>query len=403
MNQTEDRLTDALHAAARSVTALGLRPLDDAPPVHLVRANPRTSRHRWLAAAASAAAVALIAGLAVVVPGRLHTSPDGAAAGAPPRYYAEEGQGHLDIRATATGRVTAVVPNPRPWGGQFSAVTTADDQTFFAAYAVPDGLTALYRFQVSAAGRVSRLALVAGGYSEETVTALAVSPDGTQLAVGIGPGVLASRQPVPDRVVVYSTRTGASITFRGGRVPRHQDPRSVKILQLSWTADGRELVYLARWTCRSPNASQICDMGPLGGWEQVRTLNPASRGGPLSSGRLLVNAPGGYVGAAAISPDGRTLAVVQVVTLASATTGPAFREFLIARYDARTGHGLRILGRVRTSAREMVSSFAPGPSGQYLIVVNGTRIRTPTVNGWLARGRLHRLAPAGRYVSTETW
>jgi hypothetical protein len=260
----------------------------------------------------------------------------------------------------------------------------------------------VYRFQVTAAGRVAGLAPVPGPrFPANYVGVMAVSPDGSQLALSMGSYVLSHESPSPERIVVVNTRTGSTATFAGGRAPHGQNPRSVRILQLSWTANGRELVYLARWTCHSASATQVCgNAGPLGGYEQVRTLNPARQGGRLSSGRLLASAPDGAIGAAVISPDGRTLAEVQVITL-FAWKGRSRTEFLIAKVDARTGRRLRILGQLRTGSREMVRSFAPSPSGQYLIVVNGTR--TGTINGWIGHGRLHRLPPAGVRVSSETW
>src|SRR6202035_4101635 len=110
-------------------------------------------------------------------------------------------------------------------------------------------------------------------------------------------------------------------------------PRSMEILQLSWTASGRELAYLAQWTCPSRSHGKKCaslaDVAAPGGYEQVRTLDPASRGGPLDSGRLLVNAPGGYLSAAAISPDGATLTEVVDWTVAGAVSGAQYREFRI--------------------------------------------------------------------------
>ena len=133
MTATEGRLTDALHAAARSVTAPGLRPLGEtsAPRPAPAGRSPR----RWLAAVASAAAIALIAGIVVAVSARLRTASESTGPGVP-RYYAEITLSlKLVIRATATGRVTAVVPDPGPGRGQFQDVTTADDRTFFADFA----------------------------------------------------------------------------------------------------------------------------------------------------------------------------------------------------------------------------------------------------------------------------
>lgn len=50
-----------------------------------------------------------------------------------------------------------------------------------------------------------------------------------------------------------------------------------------------------------------------------------------------------------------------------------------------------------------VSSLAPGSPGQYLILISGSPHAVGVINGWIARGRLHRLAPSGADVSSETW
>lgn len=407
MTATEDRLTDALHAAARSVTAPTLRPLADHPAPRHVSADPRRPRRRWLAAAASASAVALIAGLAVAVSGRLHASPARPASGALPRFYAEVGQGGpLVVRATATGRVTAHVPDPQPPGGEFWAVTTAGDLNFFAEYVTPPGAATIYRFQVTAAGQVTGLAPVPGGrLSGAVALTMAASPRGSQLALAVEP-VSGGRAHRPERIVVLSTQTGARTTWAGGEAPHGQNPHTVTILQLSWTADGRELAYLGRWACQQPPASThgVCgNAGPLGGYEEVRTLDPAAPGGRLDSGRLLQRAPVGYLSAAAIGPDGRTLTDVEEVTQIPGQGSPDWHLFRIIKVDARTGRAGRVLGQLRTRGRGFVDDFVPGPSGRNLIVLNGTSPGAGAFNGWISRGRPHRLGPAASGVTWETW
>jgi hypothetical protein len=397
MNETEDRLTDALHAAARTVTAPSLRPLEDHPAPRHVPAGPRRRGHRWLAATASAAAVALIAGLAVAVSGRGHTRP-AAGPGGLPRYYADEGWEHqpLKIRATATGQVTAVLP-PGP-GGTYLAVATGDDRVFYADHVAPDGVNRIYRFRVTAAGQVAGLAPVPGGdLGRIYVPAMAASPSGSQLAVVVQ---RFSRTTKPDQIIVLGTRTGARTTWVAGQAPPGQNPRSLRILQLSWTGDGRELAYLATWFCQPVSTHSDCsNAGPINAYEEVRTLNPAGPGGSLSSARLLLQDPGGDISAAAISPDGSVLTAVRV-------RGPhkriVPRLLIVTEFDARTGRRLGILYRMTTTVLNLVSAFVPGPSGQYLILVRSGR-GIPGVNGWIAGGRLHPLAPAAAGVLTETW
>ena len=69
--------------------------------------------------------------------------------------------------------------------------------------------------------------------------------------------------------------------------------------------------------------------------------------------------------------------------------------------SGRKGRTGNVLYRLPTGQWHLAPSFVPGPSGRYLIVVTGAPAEG--INGWVAHGRLHRLAPAGRYVSSETW
>ena len=63
---------------------------------------------------------------------------------------------------------------------------------------------------------------------------------------------------------------------------------------LSWADGGRELVFLGQW-CHVDMSmgSESCGTGKAGGDRVagVRTLNPASGGGRLGSGRLLLRVP----------------------------------------------------------------------------------------------------------------
>ena len=106
MTRTEERLADALDAAARALREDTLRPL-------LV---PERPRHRPALAAplAAAAALLLVVGVGVAIaklaaPGRPSSTVPG-----PPPYYVEAGfvGGLPQVRSTATGAVTDAVTVP---------------------------------------------------------------------------------------------------------------------------------------------------------------------------------------------------------------------------------------------------------------------------------------------------
>ncbi|MGH3395380.1 MAG: hypothetical protein ACRDPO_11900, partial [Streptosporangiaceae bacterium] len=312
-------------------------------------------RHRWLAAVASAAAVALFATAVVAVSAGLHGTPPAGTA-APPRYYVETSfQGlQLYVRATAAGRVTAVVPDPRPARGRFLAIAAAGHGVFFTECARLGGAAGtqarIYRFRVTADGRVTGLAPVPGGNLGRLVAgSMAATRHGSRLALGIEPSGV-RRGDHPAEIIVLDPRTGARATWRGGLAPRGQDQRTLRIGQRSWTADGQQLAYLAAWTCRQPPASARAscpDVGPLGYCEEVRSLAPAGRGGRLSSGRLLLRVPAGDIERVVISPDGALLTAATVSDLI-AWSGHPSREVTVAQVSAQTGQAVRVLYRVRT-------------------------------------------------------
>jgi hypothetical protein len=81
---------------------------------------------------------------------------------------------------------------------------------------------------------------------------------------------------------------------------------------LSLTADGRELVYLAIPRCIGGYGK------PTGNGEEVRALSPAAAGGQLSSSRLLarqsalVPLSSGYLDGALVSANGSSLDVLEM-------------------------------------------------------------------------------------------
>src|SRR5215469_1529160 len=99
MTPTEEQLTGALQEIARTVREETLPPL----PAY------RPERHPWrrrLAPVAAAAGVALIAVLALVLPGSAHKPTGGPPPGALPRYYVlSQPPGRILVVATGTGSV----------------------------------------------------------------------------------------------------------------------------------------------------------------------------------------------------------------------------------------------------------------------------------------------------------
>jgi len=212
----------------------------DAPPLRLAprrgarRAAWRTGRHRWaLWAVPLAAAVAVIAlALALVTirdipngPVVPPTSPKPAPSGVPAYYAAlskasgeQTAPEQIVIGETLTGRrVTTIAP---PAGTTFAGITGAADDRTFVVDTQPSSLDQesepwqprtwyLLRINPGAADQATLTRLPIPGTAAGTdVNAIAVSPDGTELAVAQQPDSLSH----PDARVylrIYSVASGA--------------------------------------------------------------------------------------------------------------------------------------------------------------------------------------------------
>jgi len=193
---------------------------------------PRRRRGPWLAPLAAAAAVVALAISLVVVRGTQNEQPAPAArpAGAPvsfPDYYLTFSQPvsdettpvGLELRQTLTGMTLFTLQPPR--GLSFAGITgAADDRTFVAdAHRDPYGAfnsggrsRTWYLVRVTGTGARAKLTMtklpVPATPAGTEILAIALSPDGSKLAVGTAPwtdNTTHSKQAL----TVYSVATGA--------------------------------------------------------------------------------------------------------------------------------------------------------------------------------------------------
>ena len=396
----ESQLRDLLDAAVG----------DPPRPVSIAAVRRRVVRRRAAKWVAAATAVVLLTGLGAVV-SALAAGPEPPAADAGsligvPRYYVvQEISGKLPgivvVRATATGTVTATVHSP--WAGASIAIgeiTPAGHQAFFIVCqktgpgpgAAVTG-SRLYRFRVTRSGRVSGYALVRGGVLNGlSAGRMAVTPDGSEIAVAVSPG--ADTKPAPGNILVINTRTGTHAVWHSGA----DVPGTVRYGagDLSLTSNGQELAFLTVPQC-VPGGTTAC---AAGGGQQVRAVSPAAGGGQLSSSRLLMRWSGlhglsrGYVNFAMITPDGSAVTVVTAHSGQTQTTSAV-------QVSAATGQQLRVLYRVNTGNGFSYRFTSSDPSGRYLLLDVGTV--KDMVNGWIDHGRLIRLKPAGNNIFFEAW
>jgi hypothetical protein len=422
MTRTEERLTDALGAAARALREDTLHPLQ----------VPERGRHRlaWIAPVAAAASVFLVVGLGVALAGHLPGSgPANGSPGvvmAPNRYYIE---GNLDggrpvVRSTATGSVTATVPAPQPASAPgYEIVASARNGLFFmVAFAPALRGQRIYRFHVTGSGRVSGFSPVPGGVlggGEWAAHAIAASPDGSQVAVsfsflgstgycgGAGLPSCASANVHQDYIDVINVATGAKSVWRGGLT---EPASSLSIANLSWTGDGRELVFLGQW-CGPGGNAETC-----GGKWQVWALDPASGGGQLDSGRILLRQSARYreIAQALISPDGSTITAVVLtgpVVGNADISGSVPANLSVDQISAATGRLLRVLYRRDLGDTSGVNgvpdplALMPDATGQHWMLNGGicSGHCDTGFNGWIDHGQLVPLQPTDGRLAAEAW
>ncbi|HEY6311903.1 MAG TPA: hypothetical protein VIY52_14015 [Streptosporangiaceae bacterium] len=260
---------DRVRAATRARAALvrDVRPLDlSAVPGCAPRARRRVG---WAAPMAAAVAVVIVVVGGVAAGSWLERSgngrsgnpaavkqgaPAGSFAGVPAYYVAVENPSLAVVRATATGATLARITTRIPFAGVTGA---ADDRTFVldAQRQVMGptvrwpGQPQFYLLRLSAAGAeesFTRFAIPALP-DGTAVTGLALSPDGSKLAVEADSGN--NGQPGLLEIRVYTLATGA---FRGWSAHGSDDPvdpggftgSGVDGSQtISWAADSRTLAF----------------------------------------------------------------------------------------------------------------------------------------------------------------
>jgi len=393
--QLRDLFTAAVGDPPRRVTVEAVR-----------RRVIRRRRAEW---ATGTAAVVLLTGLGIVVPGQVFgPAATGGGSSAPtgaPRYYVQTvapkpGQQMTVVRATATGAKTATVRCP--WPKSFVAnngLAPADGQTFFLACQKSSGHpfvvtgTRIYRFQLTSSGRVSGYSLVPGGDLRAVmVDRMTATPDGVQLAVATTPGSGTRTASIQ----VINTQTGARAVWHNGTGAPGTTQFGVG--DLSWTRAGRELVFQA--TVCKPGGTQ-CAFG--GQW---RVIRHAATGGELDNSKLLLLKSSltghaqGYINDSVITPDGSALIVVALHSPRGAGTPGSID---VVKVDPATGHPIRVLFHEDTGQGVFYRSFAADPSTRFLIL-NAGPPTGPIHNGWIDQGRLVLLKPAdGTNVFYETW
>jgi hypothetical protein len=363
MTPLQDKLRAALRETADEIPA-------QAPPLNL-SPQPRASRDgrnaRWRAWATPLAAAALVlaaVGASLAVAGNLThqpvtAGPQAGVNGVPAYYVAlitakpqsdvanDLGSSSLaysaaELRSTQTGAVLARITPPRPYVSFTGVTGAADDRTFVlsAQGAQPSVVPPFpaQRFFVlridpaaRAGTRMTLTALPAGyvpaGYG---IREMALSPDGTRLAAGIGESLgYAEKLDVFDLATgterAWSTRTCAECMANGGG----NLWMGVNTDALSWTADSQDVAFT--WG------------------NTVRLLDTRAAGSDiLTDSKTVATWTGGVTGlnqwrGAIITPDGRT--VLGIEQLAGMNLNGPIREHLVS-WSAATGQQIAVLNNL---------------------------------------------------------
>jgi hypothetical protein len=365
MTSLQDKLRAALRETADEIPA-------EAPPLHLspqprAGQNGRHTRWRaWAVPLATAALVIATVAVSLAVAGSLKHQP-AAAAGQPasqdavPAYYvalitaktqsdlenmldsASPADTAAELRSTQTGAVLARITPPKPYVSFTGVTAAADDRTFVLSAQGPDPSDVVPPFPAQrffllridpaarAGARMTLTALPAGyvpaGYG---IREMALSPDGTHLAAGLGSGLgYAEELDVFDLATgtgrAWSTRTCAECAPTGGG----NLWMGVNADALSWTADSRHVAFT--WG------------------NTVRLLDTRAAGSDiLTDSKTVATWTGGVTGlnqwrGAIITPDGRT--VLGIEQLAGMNLKGPIREHLVS-WSAATGQQIAVLNNL---------------------------------------------------------
>jgi hypothetical protein len=361
MTALQDKLRAALRETADEIPAQP-PPLDLSP-------QPRASRDaRWRAWAAPLAAAALVlaavgASLAVAANLRHQPAAAGPQAGPDgvPAYYValitakprsdvanDLGSSSLaysaaELRSTQTGAVLARITPPRPYVS-FTGVTGAsDDRTFVLSAQGPEPSVVppfpaqrFFLLRIDPAARAgARMTLTALPAADvpagNGIREMALSPDGTHLAAGVGESLgYAGKLDVFDLATgterAWSTRTCAECApiASGGMVWM-----GVNADALSWTADSQHIAFT--W------GNTVCLLDTRAAGSDI-----------LTDSTTVATWTGGVTGlnqwrGAIITPDGRT--VLGIEQLAGMNLNGPIREHLVS-WSAATGQQIAVLNNL---------------------------------------------------------
>ena len=360
MNTIEERIRAAARAAAETVAP------DSVPPLELPTARPRRFGRRprgarspgvswipWVARltpVAAALAVIAIVITAVTVSHPPHQGGPDLATGAarpdvplgpPVSTYVSSGQvppyfvtltpSGAAVHLTVGGAAVATIRPSLP-GGKVVAVTAAgDDRTFVLAEQGQERkAVTFYQFRLGSSGRPGGLTRLPMSVADEKrMTGLALSADGTRLAIAVAPG------GGVQQVRLYPVHGGPARTWSatGGTLGEHSATWS-----LSWPASQRTLAF--NWSVGQTRSVRLLNLGTAGGSLLAASRPVVTLGNTANMGQTLYIGPEDMI----ITRDGSAIVgasneITNIAKNGIITDTTGFPEFSVA-----TGHLARIVG-----------------------------------------------------------
>jgi hypothetical protein len=224
-----------------------------------------------------------------------------------PRYYVTVGGTLTALRAvvreSANGHVTGTVTVPiNNIASDWSVTGAADGRTFVIAVDLGQShlpgtaLIRFFRLVISPAGRPGRPTELPGPPEGAPLTGMALSPDGTMLALSLEHGFPAGQQaPAPyGSIEVINLVTGASRTWTGPSAPGYWPGAP------TWGNGDRTLTF-TWWHITSLTTGAAVIAG-------VRELDASAPGGDLLASRLIpFQTAIQDIQSAMVTPDGRDI------------------------------------------------------------------------------------------------
>src|SRR6185437_11730866 len=338
MPSIDNLLRDELKRVTDAVQPGQLRPLR-------IPAPGRRWRQRLLPVAAAAAVIAVAVSAVLVAGPKLAPAPASApVTAAVPRHYltftfVPDKQFHdlpvteAVIRETATGKITGTVKiMTKSFPASVAADAAPDGRSFILAIAenAPKDEYRFFRLPVSASGKPGHLTeLPAYPVPVNAYLAgIALSPDGTRLAVSFSYGLGATNggpaKYMVGAVEVINLVTGTVRTWTAGMQQGHWYQPG----QPSW-ADGNRMIAFTWQQAKSISNNAMTMQG-------VRLLDTEAPGHNLADARTIMPAKAvhGTINSVLITPDGRDVLVattrdshgtiaVQISEVPTAGSGPA--------------------------------------------------------------------------------